>query len=591
MKFKYAAHMFDNIEQETSRTKMTILLADLFTQATPNESATLSYLTLGSLTPPYIASQFNLAEKSLVKVVAQLLDETPAHITAETRKRGDLGKVIQHGSWAGSSDIMTVHDVEAALHELLKISGTGSQELKEQKVLKIIRTVDPLSAKYIVRIIEGKLRLGFSDMTLLDAFSWMEKGDKSIRKELEDAYNISADIGLIIKTLKKEGLKGIGHIAITPGIPILPAAAERMANAAAIVEKIGACVAQPKLDGFRLQVHVDHSHKTPSIHFFSRNLQDMSHMFPDLVQAVNHLKVKTLIAEGEAIGFDTQTQSFLPFQETVKRKRKHDIEKVAQDFPLKLFLFDVLYLDGVSLLHEPHKKRRKVLLELFEDKAIQKQQIIEPIQEYKIHDATELEHCFEEHISLGLEGLVVKRENATYQPGKRNFNWIKLKRQESGSLQDTIDCVILGYYLGSGKRAAFGIGALLVGVYNKKKDVFQTIAKIGTGLTDAEWKEQKKACDKIKVDHKPHDVECAKELYPDIWVDPKIVCMIRADEITRSPLHKAGASDKKSGLALRFPRLMGYRPDKSATEATTVSEIERLYELQFEKREKKHKGD
>jgi len=149
----------------------------------------------------------------------------------------------------------------------------------------------------------------------------------------------------------------------------------------------------------------------------------------------------------------------------------------------------------------------------------------------------------------------------------------------------------LGYYYGTGKRASFGIGALLVGVYNKHKDCFQTVAKIGTGLTDAEWKEQKKSCDAIKVDHKPHEVECAKELYPDVWVTPKIVCMIRADEITKSPLHAAGKTEKKSGLALRFPRLLGYRPDKSAYDATTVDELMRLHELQFEKKSsKKHEN-
>ncbi len=214
------------------------------------------------------------------------------------------------------------------------------------------------------------------------------------------------------------------------------------------------------------------------------------------------------------------------------------------------------------------------------------------IEEEKVKDAKDLENYFMENISSGLEGLVVKRPDAVYQPGKRNFNWIKLKRQESGSLDDTIDCVILGYYFGRGKRASFGIGALLVGIYNPKDDVFETVAKIGTGLTDAKWIEQKKMCDKIKVAKCPSNVECAKELYPDVWVAPKIICMIRADEITRSPLHKAGSTEDDMGLALRFPRILGYRPDKSATDATTVKELENLFDIQFDKqRSKKSKSN
>ena len=176
---------------------------------------------------------------------------------------------------------------------------------------------------------------------------------------------------------------------------------------------------------------------------------------------------------------------------------------------------------------------------------------------------------------------MVKKPNSIYQPGKRNFNWIKFKRHEVGHLEDTIDAVVLGYYAGSGKRALFGIGAFLVGVYNKEKDIFQTIAKIGTGLSDQEWKEFKKKCDAIKIPDKPVNVECPKELFPDVWTDPEIVCLVRADEITLSPLHTADKTSEHLGYALRFPRFMGYRPDKSAMQATTTKEVKRLFEDQF----------
>jgi len=590
MKFRDVALVFDAIEKESSRTKITIMLADVLRKATPTEASIIAYLSLGSLQPPYLATQFNFAEKSMLKVVANLLDKSVETVRAAAHKYGDLGMVIEEGSWRGSSEILSVHDVYKTLHQFLVITGTGSQDIKEEKFIKFLKVLDPLSAKYVVRVVLGALRLGFSDMTLLDAFSWMETGDKSIRSDLENAYNVCADIGLIIKTLKEKGLDGIKQMGIEPGIPIRPAAAERMQDAKAIYHKLGPCIAQPKLDGFRLQVHVDKRDATPKIYFFSRNLIDMSEMFPDLRKAVLDLNVKDLVAEGEAIAYDEETDAFLPFQETVKRKRKHGVEQAAQEFPLKLFFFDILYLNNKSLLDKSHEARRSILEDILDTKIIKAHDNIYPISEVKLHTAKELEDYFDLNISHGLEGIIVKRPDAHYQPGKRNFNWIKLKRQESGSLDDTIDCVILGYYLGHGKRASFGIGALLVGVFNPKLDRFETVAKIGTGLTDQEWKDQKKACDKLKVAECPHNVVCAKGLYPDVWVVPEIVCMIRADEITRSPMHTAGATQDNLGLALRFPRLMGYRPDKSARDATTIKELERLFELQFNKKEKKEKA-
>jgi len=587
MKFRDLALVFDAIEKESSRTKITVMLADLLRKANASEASIIAYLSLGSLQPPYLGTQFNFAEKSMLKVVANLLDKSVAAVKSEAHKYADLGSVVELGTWRGSSEILSVHDVYKTLHQFLVITGTGSQDIKEEKFIKFLKVLDPLSAKYVVRVVLGQLRLGFSDMTLLDSFSWMETGDKSIRSDLEDAYNVCADIGLIIKTLKEDGRAGIKKMGIQPGIPIRPAAAERMQDAKAIYTKLGPCVAQPKLDGFRLQVHVDKRHEKPKIHFFSRNLLDMSEMFPDLRKAVLDFDVQDIVLEGEAIAYEVETGIFLPFQETVKRKRKHNVEQVAQEFPLKLYFFDILYLNGKSMLDKSHHDRRTIMVDILDTKKIKEHETIYPIDEVKLHSAKELEDYFELNVSVGLEGIIVKRPDALYQPGKRNFNWIKLKRQESGSLDDTIDCVILGYYRGHGKRASFGIGALLVGVFNPKLDRFETVAKIGTGLTDQEWKDQKAACDKLKIPDCPHNVVCAKGLYPDVWVSPEIVCMIRADEITRSPMHTAGATDDKLGLALRFPRLMGYRPDKAARDATTIKELARLFELQFKKKEKK----
>jgi len=580
VKFKIVAETFDQIEQVSGRLKITQLLADLFERATPTEASVISYLSLGRLHPPYVGTQFQMAEKNLIDVVARLTKQSQATVKQKAKKLGDIGSVLADGGWKETGEL-TVMQVYNNLKDLEKISGTGSQEAKAKSLEKLLKRLDPLSAKFVSRIVVGKLRLGFSDMTIIDALSWMEAGDKSLRKIIEDAYNVCPDIGLITKTVKQDGIKAIERMKIKVGVPIRPAAAERLPTAQAIVKKIGPCVAQPKLDGFRLQIHVDKTHRKPKIEFFSRNLLDMTDMFPDLTKAIAKLNVKELICEGEAIVYDPNTGSFLPFQETVKRKRKHGIEKAVEQMPLRVFIFDLLYLNGQEYLSKTHAQRRKKLLSLFKNAP---EDTVQVIEEKKITTGKQLEDYFHQNITSGLEGLVVKREDSVYQPGKRNFNWIKLKRQEEeGHLEDTIDCVILGYYAGKGKRAQFGIGAFLVGVYNKKEDQFQTVAKIGTGLSDTQWKELKKKCNAMAVKNRPSNVICPKELYPDVWTASELVCLVRADEITISPLHTAGKTKDKQGMALRFPRFMGYRSDKSAEDATTVKEIKTLYKHQFAK--------
>ena len=591
MYFQTLANGLHKIGLEPSRNKMTELLGALLAQATARECQIISYISLGTLRAPYQGAQFNFADKSMIKVVAALTQQSVTEYTAIAKQSGDVGQAILTNLWPFNDNGLTVLEVYARLEYLQSLSGTGSQEDKAFALSNLLKEMDAVSAACIVRIVLGTMRLGFSDMTLVDALSWIVTGDKSLKPVLEHGYNVCADIGLIAFVLKDQGIDAVKAITPTLGIPIRPAAAERAESPAAIIERLGTCVAQPKLDGFRLQIHIDNTaggrleggvfdgdeKKLPHIRFYSRNLQDMSAMFPDLVEGLKHLNVQSVIFEGEAIVYDEETHTFLPFQETVKRKRKHDIAQVAESLPLRLFLFDILFLNGKSVMNESHEERRKLLEGLFKGYPSDTIQVIE---ERTCATVQELADYFNEQITRGLEGLVVKRPDAIYQPGKRNFNWIKLKRHEEGHLRDTIDTVVLGYYSGRGKRAGFGIGAFLVGVYNDKKDRFESVAKIGTGLTDVEWVEMKAKCDKQMVGERPHNVVCAPELKPDVWVNPTIVAIILADEITQSPMHAAG-KEEGGGLALRFPRFMGYSLDKSATQATSVHELKELYRLQF----------
>jgi len=301
----------------------------------------------------------------------------------------------------------------------------------------------------------------------------------------------------------------------------------------------------------------------------------MTHMFPDLVEAVKkEVNAKSTIFEGEAIAFNPVTEEFLPFQETTKRRRKYSVEEFAAKLPLKLFAFDLLYLNGNDITNLSYKERRKKLSQIISSEG----QIMVAKEEI-LHSSQELTKMFEEQIASGLEGVMIKKLDAPYKAGNRGFHWVKFKRMAAGELSDTIDCVLLGIYTGTGKRTGFGVGGLLVGVYNQEKDEFVTVSRIGTGLTDDEFRKVNQIAQKIKVDKKPARVSSL--INPSYWVEPKEVLEIFADEITRSPVHTAGKIGDEPGYALRFPRLVSFRgADKRAEDATTVSELINMYKRQ-----------
>ena len=365
MKFSRVADVFLAIADESSRTKMTELIAELLREATAEEAQLISYLCLGLLRAPYKGNQFNIAEKSMVKILADIYKQDHDVYKKLVKTIGGVGVAVLQGEWPYEEEGLTLQEVYGQLEELMAISGTGSQEEKAAFLSRLLAKVGSSAASVIVRIVVGTMRLGFSDMTLLDALSWSVTGDKSLKKTLESAYNMQADIGNIAYLLKSEGIEAIKKVEPKLGIPIRLAAAERAASPQAIIDKIGPCDSQPKLDGFRLQIHIDNTGSTPKIWFFSRNLLNMSAMFPDLQEALASVKATTLVVEGEAIVYDEETERFLLFQETVKRRRKHDIKEMAESLPLRLYLFDILYLNGEPVLEEGHEQRRALLMNLF----------------------------------------------------------------------------------------------------------------------------------------------------------------------------------------------------------------------------------
>ena len=596
MNFSELAQYFHKIENTPSRNTMTEILADLFKKLHADEIDKVLYLLQGRLAPTYVKLDFGLGEKLVIKAVTRALNIEHKHFMKQYRTHGDIGKTVE----IFKKEILSIGERDLTVIEVFNIlekgataSGNGSQDTKLALLAELIQTVDGLSARYIVRIPTNTLRLGFSDMTILDSFSWMLKGDKSLRPIIEKAYQIRPDLGYIGKAVKKNGVKQLENTTPEIFTPILMMRAQRLPTPQAIIEKIGGGIIEPKYDGFRLQVH--YKKDSGEVKLYSRNLDDVTYMYPDIVEGVKkEVKAQEMIFEGEAIGFDPHSGNFLPFQETVQRKRKYDIAEKALEIPLKMFAFELLYLDGQELIDKPFKERRDALEkhirlsgDIFTDTLLLSPEKI-------AHDEKDLEKEFDDAVSKGLEGIMIKKVDGVYQPGARGWNWIKYKRTHSSKIDDTIDCLVMGYDVGKGKRTGFGIGAFLAGIYDAKEDMYRTVAKIGTGLSDEEWREMKKRADKMTSSNCPALYDVDKQMGVDVWVKPEIVVEIQADEITRSSVHTAGremqatksgkgTEVKTSGYALRFPRLKRFRDDKKPEEATSLKELKQMFDSSFAK--------
>ena len=583
MTFAKLSEFFEKMEATSSRLSLIEILSQLFKKSNKDEIDKIVYLTQGRIAPFFEATEIGMADKMVAHAIGLAYGLSKEEVLKEYGKLGDLGlvayKLGKEKRRRGKKSEYSVTQVFEIFQEIAKMGGSGSVEKKITRLKELLEHGDAVSAKHIVRIPLGNLRLGIGDPTVLDGLATAKFGDKTKRKLLEGAYNRTSDLGLIAKTLWTHGLSAVEKLQVTVGKPIRSELCERLPNPEKVIEKLKVVDVQYKYDGFRVQIHKNGN----QVWMFSRNLENMTHMFPELIEGtLKQIKAHTAILDTEALAYSPESEEFLPFQETTKRRRKYKIEETAKLLPLKAFVFDILYKDGKSLIDKPLTERIAVL-----KNTIKEDGILIATKNQTVKDAKTLSLFLEDAISKGLEGVVVKRLESPYVAGGRNFNWVKLKRHSSGELHDTIDCVILGYIFGRGKRTAFGAGALLVGVYDDKKDEFVTVSKIGTGLTDDEWREIHKRADKIKVDHKPARVNSL--ITPSVWIKPDIVIEILADEITRSPIHTAGAEISKEGVkepgyALRFPRLVSFRSsDKKAEDATTIHELITMYKQQGKK--------
>jgi DNA ligase-1 len=666
MDFYLFADYLQKIESESSRNAVTVIIAELLQKSFESRDLRIAqteklislprqivYMLKGRICADFETTELNFSNKSLVSALADYALSTGIgfDVRAAYGRLGDSGLMaeelleymqknppVQQGLFgsvsaskavavgigekvAGFTNKYTVEEVFAALVKLADSSGKGSQAQKGQIAVDLITQMKPVEGKYFARMLTGKLRLGVSDKTILDAISWAATGDKSLRDDLDRAYGLRADAGRLAEIASETRDAGdmqatLASLELEVGVPLAAQLVEREKDAEAIIARHGNTIVQPKYDGLRAQIHYrrgigsgvgDNNAVNKAVNkasgaasetggvqaIFSRNMEPLTEMFPEILEAVAQVgigsntaasgggsKIDSIVLDGEIIGFDETTQTFMPFQQTIQRKRKYGVSEASSEIPVKHFVFDILYLNGEDLTRKSFQQRQQILKNLDFSAAQGKFAVTEAVE---FTEAGKLEQYFRGLLDQGLEGIIAKSPESIYSPGKRGYDWIKLKANTYSDLKDTVDVVLMGYYTGKGNRAKHGIGGFLAGVYNPETDRYQTIAKIGSGVKDDEWAPIKRQLDQIALEGDtqsgarnsaiPTNYDLPKELTPDVIVAPKIVCEIDADEISTSKLHTAGYS-------LRFPRLKQFaRQDKLPEQTTSPAELASLFAL------------
>ncbi|MEK7472562.1 MAG: ATP-dependent DNA ligase [Patescibacteria group bacterium] len=552
MLFNKLSLYFEKLEKTASRLEITAILKELFKETSRLEIKEVVYLSLGILAPNYEGVLLNLAEKMVLRAISITYDKDLETVTKIYKQMGDVGDVAE--SLSVTSDELrvkevTVSDVYSILVEIANYSGDGSQDRKIEKFAELLGSLDSLSVRYVARIPVGKLRLGFSEKTILDALGI---GD--------EAYNIRPDIGYIAELSKERKL-----YAVSPkiGVPIVPMLAARLNSTTEMIKKMGEVSVEPKFDGLRIFIHF--RRKDNFVRIFTRNMNAIDiNTFPELLEVGKFIKCDEVILDTEAVGLDPKRQMFVDFQKTIQRRRKHKIEKNSAEIPLQFQVFDILLVDGKSLINEPYVDRREELVKIIKNGKLLR------IDENTItKDPEVIKTLHKKYLKMGLEGVVVKRANGHYVSGRTGWNWVKMKEEEGmeGRLSDTLDCIVMGYFVGKGKRAQFGLGKILVGI--KDKDKILTLTKVGTGLTEEMLVEIRKRLEKLESKQKPKEYEAQKDLIPDVWAIPKLIVEVTADSISKSTKHSLG-------LSLRFPRFLKIREDKGVNEATTLKELKNI---------------
>jgi len=578
MDFSIVAEIFEKMENTTKRIELTNILVELLKKTPKKIIPNAVYLLQGIIRPNFEGVELGIAEKLAIRAISKSSGLSIKKIEDDYRKVGDLGLTASNilklkTQTTFTAEKITLERVYETLFKIAKLEGKGSQDLKMKHVSSLLNDATPLEAKFVLKILVGTLRLGVAENTVMDALAIAFTGKKENKERIENAYNVSSDLGKVSQMVATNGIDGIKKFKISLFSPIRPMLADRVKSEKEAIKKMPELFsAEYKLDGERVQIHK----QANKIILFSRRLENITQYYPDIVENIGKsLNVHEGVFEAEIVPINENTGEFLPFQELMHRRRKYKLEQAVSQYPITVNFFDVLYFDNKDCLNLEYSERRKIL-----EKLVNEDNFSKLVPMLLVKNENEVGDFLENSINAGCEGLMLKTPSAPYRAGSRGSNWLKLKREYRNELGDSLDLIVIGAYFGRGRRTGL-YGTLLLGTYNPEQDNFPSICKVGTGFTD-ESLDQLYQILSNNVTLKKNS-RIISEMEADVWLEPELVLEIVASEITLSPIHKTGLDliRKNSGFALRFPKFTGkIRYEKAVEDASTVEEVLTLYKRQ-----------
>lgn len=605
----FLAKVLHEIRNETKRLKITRILANAFRTVlvtTPGDLVYCVYLCSNQLAPAHHGLELGIGESTLIRAIAEATGRKQDSIKSEYHQTGDLGDVAQNAK--AKQKVMfpppplTVKMVYDNFLAIAKEAGSRSQDKKRGRIQKLLVSAKEEEPGYIIRSLQGKLRIGLATQTILVAIAhafYLQSSERPNLKregaamELEDAsqqvkkvFSECPDYDKLISALISDGIKGFWkNCKFTIGIPVRPMLAKPTTGVTEVLERFSGCqfTCEYKYDGERAQIHIMQGGK---VKIYSRNAEDTTAKYLDVAALIpSHLKedVKEAVIDSEIVAFDREKHEILPFQILSTRSKKEtDINNIKVQ--VCVFAFDCLYVNGEPLLQKTLEQRREALYRSMREEPGK----LEFAKFKTSNDVEELQDFLTESVDAKTEGLIVKTltENATYEPSKRSFNWLKLKKDYVDGLGDSLDLVVIGAWYGKGKRTGY-YGAFLLACYDEDTEEFQSVCKLGTGLSDDDLQNHSQMLKHHVADGPKSYYRYGESLAPDVWFEAHVVWEVKAADLSISPVHKAGAGavDSSKGISLRFPRLLRQREDKSAEMATTSSQIVDMYRAQSLRRE------
>ncbi|XP_054881259.1 DNA ligase 1 [Poeciliopsis prolifica] len=619
------ARTFEKIEEDSGRLRNIETLSNLLRSVlllSPDDLLCCVYLCLNQLGPAYLGMELGVGETVLMKAVAQATGRHLDKIKAEAQEKGDLGLVAessrsnQRTMFQPAS--LTAGGVFKKLKEIASMSGNSAMNKKIDIIKGLFVACRFSEARYIVRSLAGKLRIGLAEQSVLAALSqavcltppgqgfppavidagkgmsaesrraWIE--EKSLI--LKQTYCEMPNYDVIIPVLLKTGIDQLPkHCKLTPGVPLRPMLAHPTKGVGEVMKRFdeAAFTCEYKYDGERAQIHILESGE---VRIFSRNQEDNTSKYPDIISRVPKVKkdsVVSCVLDTEAVAWDREKKQIQPFQVLTTRKRK-DVDASEIKVQVCVYAFDLLYLNGESLVRQPLCRRRELLRESFTE--VEGEFLF--ARSIDSRDTDAIAEFLEQSVRDSCEGLMVKtlEKDATYEIAKRSHNWLKLKKDYLDGVGDTMDLCVIGAYLGKGKRTGT-YGGFLLACYDEDNEEFQSVCKIGTGFKDEDLEQHYKFLkEHILAKPRPY-YRVDQSAEPDVWLDAVQVWEVKCADLSLSPVYKAamGMVDAEKGISLRFPRFLRIRDDKKPEDATTGAQIADLYKKQQQIQNQGEKAD